>query len=67
MCQKSLIIIGNNQFWVFEFNFIYFSNKKGKKNTFQDLKFSPADDKNAIETCFSGQFEPLKEIDILEK
>ena len=54
MCQKSLKIIGNNYFWIFDFNFSHFSPKKGKKMTFQDLNFGPANNKNAIETLFQA-------------
>ena len=48
MCQKLLIIIGDNLFWALDINFSHFSPKKGQKTTFQDSTFGPADNKNAI-------------------
>ena len=48
MCQKLLIIIGDNLFWALDINFSHFSPKKGQKTTFQDSIFGPADNKNAI-------------------
>ena len=54
MCQKLLIIIDNNLFWVLDINFSHFSPKKGQKNTFQDSNLGPTDNKNAKETLFQA-------------
>ena len=41
-------MISDNLFWVLDTNYVHFSPKKA----FLNLNFGPADDKNAIETCF---------------
>ena len=60
MCQKSLIIIGNNYFWVFVFNFCHFSPKKGENNISRS-EFQSCQRQKCYRNPFSGQFEPLKE------
>ena len=50
MCQKLLIIISNNKFWVLDTNCSHLSPKKTKKKGILDMNFGPNDNKNAIET-----------------
>ena len=56
MCQKLLIIIGNNFFWVSDIKFGPFSCKKIQKNTFQDSNFGPANNKKCYRNPFLGHF-----------
>ena len=54
MCQKLLIIIGDNYFWVMDTYFRHFRPKSCQKKTniFQDSFLDPTNYKNSKETFF---------------